>query len=40
MTFDARRELLLQVGLRYREATRGQKTVILDEFVASTGYAR
>src|SRR5688500_15825825 len=40
MSFQARRELLIQVAARYREADRTQKTVILDEFVASTGYAR
>ena len=40
MSFQARRELLTRVASRYREADPKQKTVILDEFVASTGYAR
>jgi len=40
MSFQAKRELLLQVAPRYREASHTQKSVILDEFVAATGYAR
>lgn len=40
MSFQARRELLTQVAYRYAEATRSQRRVILDEFVASTGYSR
>lgn len=40
MSFRARRELLSQVAPRYAEARHGQKSVILDEFLASTGYAR
>lgn len=40
MSFSARRELLARVALRYREADRAQKSLILDEFVAATGYAR
>src|SRR3954470_24130288 len=40
MSFRARRELLSQVGPRYAEARHGQKSAILDEFLASTGYAR
>jgi hypothetical protein len=40
MSFQARRELLAQVASRYREAEHAQKTSLLDEFVASTGYAR
>lgn len=40
MSFQARRELLVRVASRYHEAAPQQKTVILDEFVASTGYAR
>jgi hypothetical protein len=40
MSFKSRRELLEQVGPRYREANRKQKAIILDEFIASTGYAR
>ena len=40
MSFRARRELLSQVGPRYAEARHGQKSRILDEFLASTGYAR
>ena len=40
MSFKSRRELLEQVAPRYREANRKQKAIILDEFIASTGYAR
>src|SRR5215207_9739170 len=40
MSFRAKRELLVQVAPRYREATHGQKSVVLDEFLAATGYAR
>ena len=40
MSFRAKRELLAQVAPRYREAAHAQKSVILDEFVAATGYAR
>jgi hypothetical protein len=36
----SKRELLLQIAPRYREASPALKTVILDEFVAATGYAR
>ena len=37
MSFQAKRELLGQVALRYREAMPRQKRPILDEFVATTG---
>ncbi len=40
MRLQAKRELLAQVSLRYREAAHTQKSVILDEFVAATGYVR
>ena len=40
MSFQAKRELLSKVFPRYREANRKQKTIILDEFIASTGYKR
>ena len=40
MSYQARRELLAHVAARYREANHAQKTTILDEFVAATGYAR
>lgn len=40
MSFQAKRELLVQVAPRYREASREQRSAILDEFIASTGYAR
>jgi hypothetical protein len=40
MSFRAKRELLVQVAPRYREATHAQKSVALDEFLAATGYAR
>jgi hypothetical protein len=40
MSFQSKRELLVQVAPRYREASHQQKSTILDEFIASTGYAR
>jgi len=40
MSFRSKRELLVQVAPRYRDASRKQRSVILDEFIASTGYAR
>jgi hypothetical protein len=40
MSFGAKRELLVQVAPRYRAARRGQRSTILDEFVAVTGYDR
>ncbi len=40
LSFQSKRELLLQIAPRYREASSTLKTVILDEFVAATGYAR
>src|SRR5436305_5421495 len=40
MSFQAKRELLVQVAPRYRKASHQQKSPILDEFVAATGYAR
>lgn len=40
MSFRSKRELLAQVAPRYQMASRTQKSVILDEFVAATHYAR
>ena len=40
MSLLTRRELLVQLVPRYREASRDQKSIILNEFIASTGYAR
>lgn len=40
MSFPAKRELLAQVAQRYREASHTQKSIVLDEFLAATGYAR
>jgi len=40
MSFRAKRELLVQVAPRYQQAGHRQKSLILDEFVAATGYAR
>jgi hypothetical protein len=40
MSFQGIRELLAQVAPRYREAGRKEKSVILNEFIAATGYAR
>ena len=40
MSFRAKRELLVQVAPRYLAARHGQRSVILDEFVAVSGYER
>jgi Integrase core domain len=40
LSFRSKRALLLQIAPRYKEASVALKTVILDEFVAATGYAR
>jgi hypothetical protein len=40
MSFRSKRELLAQVAPRYQQATHTHKSIILDEFVAATGYAR
>jgi hypothetical protein len=40
LSYRAKRELLSQIAPRYREASSVLKEVILDEFVAATGYAR
>lgn len=44
MSVQSKRELLVQrpegTRCRYREGSAAQKTIILDEFVAATGYAR
>jgi len=40
MSFQSRRELLARVAPRYREANKKQKSIILNEFISSTGYAR
>lgn len=40
MSFQSRRELLVTVAPRYKEADRENKTIILNEFIAATGYAR
>ncbi len=40
MSFQSRRELLGRVRVRYHEACTAHKGRMLDEFVASTGYAR
>lgn len=40
MSFRSKRELLAQVAPRYQLASHAQKSAILDEFVAATGYAR
>jgi hypothetical protein len=40
MNFAAKRQLAVQVAARYREGSHAQKSAILDEFVAATGYAR
>lgn len=40
MSFASRRELLAKVAPRYLEATRKQKSFILNKFIASIGYKR
>src|SRR5258708_32422086 len=40
LSYQAKRELLLQIAPRYREASSRLKEVILVEFVAATGYGR
>ena len=40
MSFQTRRELLARFAPQYREADRKQKTIILNEFIASTDYKR
>ena len=40
MSFRGKRELLVQVAPRYSSARHGQRSAILDEFVAVTGYER
>jgi len=40
MSLDARRELLERVSERYRFARVGDKSRILDQFLATTGYSR
>jgi hypothetical protein len=40
MSFHGKRELLVQVAPRYSSARHRQRSVILDEFVAVTGYER
>jgi hypothetical protein len=40
MKFQSKRELLAQVAPRYRETDHAQKSVMLSEFIAATGYKR
>lgn len=40
LSFQSKRELLFQVAPRYREMSGKEKSTILDEFVAVTGYDR
>ena len=40
MSHQAKKELLIQIIPRYREASRNEKTAILDAYVAATGYDR
>jgi len=40
LSYRAKRELVCQIAPRYREASSALKEIILDEFVAATGYAR
>jgi hypothetical protein len=40
MSYRSKRELLAQVAPRYQQSAHAQKSLILDEFVAATGYAR
>ena len=40
LSYQARREVLQQVALQYREASPSQKRTLLEAFVATTGYHR
>ncbi len=40
MSYRSKHELLSQVAARYQLASHGQKSAMLDVFVAATGYAR
>ncbi|EFH80867.1 Integrase catalytic region [Ktedonobacter racemifer DSM 44963] len=40
LSYQSKRELLWQMAPRYREASSALKEIILDEFVAATGYVR
>lgn len=40
MSIESRLELAAQVGPRYRKSSASEKTAVLNEFVASTGYSR
>jgi hypothetical protein len=40
MKFQSKRELLVQIASRYRESDHAQKSVMLSEFIAATGYNR
>jgi len=40
MSYQSKRELLWQIAPRYQDASKALKEVILDEFVAATGYVR
>ena len=40
LSFQSRRELLVTVTPRYKEADRKNKSIILNEFIAATGYSR
>lgn len=40
LSYQSRQELVRQMAPRYQEASRARKSVLLDEFVALTGYVR
>jgi hypothetical protein len=40
LSYQSRQELVQQMALRYQEAARARKILMLDKFVAITGYAR
>jgi hypothetical protein len=40
LSYQARRELVEHMAPQYREASRAQKILLLDTFVAMTGYVR
>jgi hypothetical protein len=40
LSFQARREVLQQIAPQYREASPSQKRVLLEAFIATTGYVR
>ncbi len=40
LSFQAKREVLHQMALQYRQASASQKRTLLESFIATTGYVR